>query len=212
MDVDEAELQDLYAWVDDIPLSRPKRNIARDFSDGVLVAEVVHHFFPRDVQLHNYSAANSFTQKMYNWNTMNAKVFHKLGFAVPKSLCEAAARAQPMAIEKVLKLLRFRFAELMQHAHTADEGSHLESYTQNLPSHLRKSTRSAHPAAGELRGCDAQPGDYNKHQGHDHINTINELREMNEILETKTRKLEQLVRLKDAKIQALRTQLHSSGQ
>lgn len=58
---------------------------------------------------------------MYNWNTMNAKVFHKLGFAVPKSLCEAAARAQPMAIEKVLKLLRFRFAELMQHAHTADE-------------------------------------------------------------------------------------------
>ncbi len=34
MDVREEELQDLYMWVDGIPLSRPKRNIARDFSDG----------------------------------------------------------------------------------------------------------------------------------------------------------------------------------
>jgi hypothetical protein len=24
----------LYNWVDEIPLSRPKRNIARDFADG----------------------------------------------------------------------------------------------------------------------------------------------------------------------------------
>lgn len=40
MDVQESELQELYTWVDAIPLSRPKRNIARDFSDGVLLAEV----------------------------------------------------------------------------------------------------------------------------------------------------------------------------
>jgi hypothetical protein len=36
----EDDLQKLYAWVDQIPLSRPKKNIARDFSDGVLLAEV----------------------------------------------------------------------------------------------------------------------------------------------------------------------------
>lgn len=30
----EEELQDLYAWIDKIPLSRPKRHITRDFSDG----------------------------------------------------------------------------------------------------------------------------------------------------------------------------------
>lgn len=64
--------------VDEIPLSRPKRNIARDFSDGgklpsvlpmpalskppgltvaalaVLVAEIVQHFHPKLVDLHNY--------------------------------------------------------------------------------------------------------------------------------------------------------------
>lgn len=30
----DEELQRIYIWVDSIPLSRPKRNIARDFSDG----------------------------------------------------------------------------------------------------------------------------------------------------------------------------------
>lgn len=27
-------LSELYNWVDNIPLSRPKKNLARDFSDG----------------------------------------------------------------------------------------------------------------------------------------------------------------------------------
>ncbi|PAA94639.1 hypothetical protein BOX15_Mlig017903g1 [Macrostomum lignano] len=45
-EIDDEVLQDLYAWIDQIPLSRPKKNIARDFSDGVLMAEVVKHYFP----------------------------------------------------------------------------------------------------------------------------------------------------------------------
>lgn len=32
--LDEDSLQELYTWIDEIPLSRPKRNISRDFSDG----------------------------------------------------------------------------------------------------------------------------------------------------------------------------------
>ena len=32
--MDEDELQLVYNWVDEIPLSRAKKNIARDFSDG----------------------------------------------------------------------------------------------------------------------------------------------------------------------------------
>lgn len=33
-DFDDAELEQLYTWIDSIPLSRPKKNIGRDFSDG----------------------------------------------------------------------------------------------------------------------------------------------------------------------------------
>ena len=69
----EEELQALYAWIDEIPLSRQKKNINRDFSDGVLAAEVVRHFLPKLVELHNYSPANSTQQKMDNWRTVNSQ-------------------------------------------------------------------------------------------------------------------------------------------
>lgn len=38
---------------------------------AVLMAEVVAHYFPKYVELHNYSAANSLRQKLYNWSTLN---------------------------------------------------------------------------------------------------------------------------------------------
>ena len=69
--LDDETLQQLYAWVDEVPLSRPKRNMARDFSDGVLTAEIVAFYHPKLVDMHNYVAANSKLQKIYNWNTLN---------------------------------------------------------------------------------------------------------------------------------------------
>ena len=41
LEMDEHLLQDLYAWIDQVPLSRSKRRIERDFSDGVMVGELV---------------------------------------------------------------------------------------------------------------------------------------------------------------------------
>ena len=35
--IDEDEIQLIYEWVDQIPLSRPKRNITRDFADAGIV-------------------------------------------------------------------------------------------------------------------------------------------------------------------------------
>ena len=55
----EDELNNIYNWIDEIPLSRPKKNIARDFSDGVLLAEIISYYLPRIIELHNYSPANS---------------------------------------------------------------------------------------------------------------------------------------------------------
>lgn len=66
--MDDEDLQRVYQWIDEIPLSRPKRNIARDFADGVLTAETCAHYFPKLVEMHNYPAANSYAQKIYNWS------------------------------------------------------------------------------------------------------------------------------------------------
>ena len=37
----DEDLLVLYEWIDSIPLSREKKNIARDFCDGVLTAEII---------------------------------------------------------------------------------------------------------------------------------------------------------------------------
>ena len=39
-DLSQEEINEVLNWIDEIPLSRPKKNMARDFSDGVLAAEV----------------------------------------------------------------------------------------------------------------------------------------------------------------------------
>jgi hypothetical protein len=35
--------------VDNIPFSRPKKNIGRDFSDACMMAELIHHYYPKRV-------------------------------------------------------------------------------------------------------------------------------------------------------------------
>lgn len=34
IELDDQLLQDLYAWIDTVPLTRPKKHIEKDFSDG----------------------------------------------------------------------------------------------------------------------------------------------------------------------------------
>ena len=108
--MDDDDLQRIYQWVDEIPMSRPKRNIARDFADGVLTAEIIAHYFPRLIEVHNYPAANSYAQKMYNWNTLNTKVFKKIGFAMQKEELDALCNCTPQAVERMLKKLQQNMA------------------------------------------------------------------------------------------------------
>jgi len=34
VEIDKQVLEELYSWIDEIPLSRPKKDLKRDFSDG----------------------------------------------------------------------------------------------------------------------------------------------------------------------------------
>ncbi|XP_032714981.1 sperm flagellar protein 1 isoform X1 [Lontra canadensis] len=109
--VDEEALHQLYLWVDNIPLSRPKRNLSRDFSDGVLVAEVIKFYFPKMVEMHNYVPANSLQQKLSNWGHLNRKVLNKLNFSVPEDVMRKIAQCAPGVVELVLIPLRQRLEE-----------------------------------------------------------------------------------------------------
>ncbi|KAL3317947.1 Sperm flagellar protein 1 [Cichlidogyrus casuarinus] len=112
-DIEDAVLQDLYSWVDKIPLSRPKRNISRDFSDGVMMAELIKHFFPKLVDLHNFPVCNSHDLKKKNWFLLNWKVFKKLNFELSDDVIENLSNAKPGVVEKVLLLLRTKMDRLV---------------------------------------------------------------------------------------------------
>jgi hypothetical protein len=76
--LEEEQLKDVYEWVDSFTLSKTKRNIARDFSDGVLVAEILKQYFPEQVDLHSYTSCNSSTKKAKNWHHLKKKIFLKV--------------------------------------------------------------------------------------------------------------------------------------
>ena len=96
------DLLTLYEWIDSIPLSREKKNIARDFCDGVLMAEIMKHYYPKMVDIYNYPEATSTQLKLTNWNTLCLKVFRKIGFSLSKVELENVVNSKPKAIENVL--------------------------------------------------------------------------------------------------------------
>ncbi len=92
----------IYEWVDTIPLSRQKKNIARDFNDAVLLAEMIKYHYPKLVELHNYPSASSTKQKLSNWNTLNNKVLKKLGLKISNEEINNVMNSKPNAIENLL--------------------------------------------------------------------------------------------------------------
>jgi len=110
-ELDPAKLETLYSWIDEVPLSRPKKSLTRDFSDGVMVAELLQHFLPKMVDMHNYSPANSSSQKMNNWGVLQRRIFSKLKFAVPEPVVRSICNCKPGVVELVLLQLKEKVEE-----------------------------------------------------------------------------------------------------
>ncbi|KAL4431674.1 hypothetical protein ABPG74_017303 [Tetrahymena malaccensis] len=206
--LNEEELNQIYNWIDGIPLSRPKKNITRDFADGCMLAEVISHYCPKLVEVHNYSQAHSVTQKLYNWNTLNQRVLKKMGFQISKNDIDCIINAVPDAVERVLKVVQIKLDKYLDDQKKKKDQ---QQYIEN--------------AQMMQNGNKLQPGSANNpYQYAEFLNpkevsqmlfqrdtTINELRATIEILELKIKKMDQLVKLKDSKIQSLINKLSSAG-
>eukprot|EP00038_Savillea_parva_P003427 m.125646 g.125646 ORF g.125646 m.125646 type:complete len:244 (+) comp11173_c0_seq2:382-1113(+) len=133
--VHEDELASLYGWLDEVPLSRPKRNITRDFADGVMAAEVIAHFLPRIIETHNYQPCAGKSQKRGNWDTLNKKVLKRVfKMHVPDNVVDAIIAMRPGVVEVVMIHIRNAIdAYLGKHAmHKTIEGT---VPTGTLPPH-----------------------------------------------------------------------------
>lgn len=104
--LDDETRHEIYLWVDGIPLSRSKGYISRDFADGVLLAEVIHHFLPKLVELHNYQSTTNSEAKRKNWETLQQKVLKRLQIKLTADEIDALISAKQGAIERVLIKVR----------------------------------------------------------------------------------------------------------
>ncbi|PZC77137.1 hypothetical protein B5X24_HaOG203691 [Helicoverpa armigera] len=101
-----AEIESVLAWVDTFKLSRPTKKINRDFSDAVLLAEILSVHYPKLVEMHNYPPRNSHSLKLNNWMTLNRKVLKKLKLNLCCNTMEQLANCAPGIIERVLVMVR----------------------------------------------------------------------------------------------------------
>ncbi|KAK3584448.1 hypothetical protein CHS0354_006067, partial [Potamilus streckersoni] len=84
----------------------------------VLAAEIVKHYFPKLVELHNYSPAAATKQKQENWYLFNRRVLKKLDLDLSDEVIKALANSKPRVIEKVLLLLRLQIDKFLEKSDT----------------------------------------------------------------------------------------------
>ncbi|XP_054846183.1 sperm flagellar protein 1-like [Eublepharis macularius] len=219
-ELDEESLQELYSWVDAIPLSRPKRNIARDFSDGVLAAEVVKFYFPKMVEMHNYVPANSTQQKLSNWGHLNRKVLNKLNFSVPEDVIRKIVQCSPGVVELVLIPLRQKIEEKQKQAKVLSTSYQELGMRSALEDSNYLDTGSSPKAKTDSTGPYNQdsPGSEKVTKGESALRlqlaereqALLACQEAVQILQLKVRRLENLVHLKNVRIDKLTRQVQQT--
>ncbi|KAM9028284.1 sperm flagellar protein 1 [Guaruba guarouba] len=208
-----AALRALYAWLDSVPLSRPRRNVARDFSDGVLAAEVVKFFLPAMVQLHSYVPACSTAQKIGNWGLLNRKVLSKLNCCLPQDAIRQLVQGRPGAAERFLLLLRSRIQERLRQRKDPGVPAALGELSSMEPGDSKagggctqespKAAGAQKPPPGHSTSC-LHPAEQEK--------ALLLAQETIQILQLKVWRLEELLRLKNVRIDDLSRLLQEAQQ
>ena len=205
----EDDLMYIYEWVDNIPLSKPKKNISRDFSDGVLLAEIVKYHIPRLVDIHNYPVTNSTTQKQYNWNTLNTKVFKKIGLTLAKSEIDAVLQYKPLAVESILKKVYEKIRTYTQNQGNQGEGLGNSSNIENINNNNMQNKPMKKNYQNQ--GGSGDKDDYYQQIIEEKDNKIEELRVTLEILEMKLKNSDEIQSKLSNRVKDLTDKLRSLG-
>ncbi|KAK9304955.1 hypothetical protein QLX08_003884 [Tetragonisca angustula] len=191
----DANLEEIYTWIEQIPFSKPKKNLSRDFSDGVFMAELLKRYYPRYVDIHNYIPGNSIAKKIDNWCTLNRKVLSKLDIKLGKDVIHQLANSQSGVIEKILIEVRTKILKDCN----ADRSSLYSEYEENeKQEEVVKSVLNPEEIANKTV------------PRHVFVRLKQELEEKNELinmLHQKLSHLESLIKLKDQRITDLTSQI-----
>ncbi|XP_049538257.1 sperm flagellar protein 1-like [Anopheles darlingi] len=106
------EYRAVACWMREFTLSKPIKNISRDMSDGVMVAEILKSLFPKMVELHNYARCNSMQNKLSNWQTLNRKVLRRLNIYLDERMMQDLASGNNGTLEILLHELMIRHRQM----------------------------------------------------------------------------------------------------
>lgn len=81
---------------------------------GILVAEIVRHYLPDMVDMHNYSVSNSFSHKKANWGQLNKRVLCALKLDLPEKVIMDLCNGKPGVVEVLLFQLRLKIDEELE--------------------------------------------------------------------------------------------------
>jgi hypothetical protein len=110
--MDEEKMASIITWLNTIPFSRRTGNLARDFSDGAMMAEILKYYYPRHVELHNYPRAFKRAIKVENWSTLNRKVLSKLDVRISGVMIEDIVSGKIDAVLNLLTEIRLEIGKL----------------------------------------------------------------------------------------------------
>ncbi|XP_027863021.1 sperm flagellar protein 1-like isoform X1 [Xiphophorus couchianus] len=194
----EKEERDTLTWIDKIPFSRSIKNISRDFSDGVKVAEIVEHYFPRIVDIHNYITSCNTQQKRNNWNLLNKRVFYKLDFYVSEDMVEKIVSSTPCVILPVLFFLKQKLGKL---AFSDVEIQRAEPGIMAQLAEMRSTEPTKKPHKGKFTP-ETSLLESRKVMVEKELQVL-ELQDILRDVQVKVRKLEKVIQLKDKRIEHL---------
>jgi hypothetical protein len=205
---------DILAWLDTIPLSRPVRNLDSDFSDGILIAEIIAYFFPEYVDLESFHPARNMSQRTKNWRLLNSEVLPKLSLHAPGTVVHDITNGDHRAVELFLLHLR---EKLEEHLIRMGKKSRLEwetwrSYNNEryrLPLIPPRASRRTAPAIGY--GSMFRSGKYfDPYATAAFDDALSYKDEEIEVLRGKLKRYEKLIHSKDKKIQELEQKLKTT--
>ena len=94
--------QHIYDWINRFDLSKPKKDFKRDFSDGVLLSEVLNYHYPHVLDLNNYISTCNTKQKYANWEVLINKILRRIKVVPNKKELDNIIMSKDYAIERFL--------------------------------------------------------------------------------------------------------------
>jgi len=136
--------RDVLKWLQSMDLTVRVRNVRRDCSNGFVVAEILHCYYPHHLSMHTFHNGQSLECKLKNWSVIR-RLIEKLELDIPDELVDGCIHMKPDAAELLVEILYNRVTNRVIKAVPVDHEIDFSDwyYQRTLPLHARSTAAKA---------------------------------------------------------------------